>query len=100
MDNGAIICIRDRYYIQAAHLMLKSIMPEKYLKLSQLKSKNIRTRVAIRIRDKHVALKDWYAGMGIKPRIIAEQVYDEVMQELMRPISADYRSLSEIENDE
>ena len=100
MDEAVIVCIKSRYYVQAANLIVKGILGENTHKLGQLKRDRITKKVARMIKDKHEYLRSWYADMNIKPRVIAEEVYNDIMLELV-PESSSHESLSEqMEEDE
>jgi hypothetical protein len=101
MDDYAIQFILDsrsynsRNYVEAAKLMLQSVLKKKTRQLNQRQI----NEVAILIRDKHFELKNWHGGT-LKPREIAERTYSEVILELTPPASADHRTLSELSKDD
>ena len=101
MDEAdAIVCIKNRRYLPAANFVVKGIYGEKIHTLGNIRRDRITEVVAKSIKDEHEYLRSWYADMGIKPREIAEEVYNKIIMELT-PESTSRKSLSEqLEDDE
>ena len=99
MSEAIIVCIKNRRYLEAANLMVKSIYKGKIHTLSQAERGRITRAVAKMVKEKHDGLRRWYADMNMKPILIAEEVYNEIKLELI-PESTSHKSLSEQLEDE
>jgi len=99
MSKVVIVCIRNRWYLEAANFIIKSILKEKIHPLGQRKRALITRKVAKMIKDEHEYRQSWYADMNIKPMEIAEEVYNDIMLKLI-PESTNHKSLSEQLRDE
>lgn len=82
MSETIGVCIKNRRYPEAANLIVKSIYKEKIHILGQVKRDRITRAVAKMIKGRHDSLRSWYADMNIKPMVIAEEVYNDIMLEL------------------
>ena len=102
MSQKVIVCIRDRRYPEAANFIVKMILKRKINTLSEQK-RDLKTRkVEKMVSDKHAGLLSRYASMNITqitPMEIAEEVYRDIMLELM-PESTNHKSLLEQLEDE
>jgi len=83
----AIICIKKGRYLPAANFIVKGILQEKIHPLGQRRRDQITRAVARMIREKHTRLRADH--IGLKPKELAEQVYNETIIELMRPANDD-----------
>lgn len=92
--KDAIVCIQSRRYMPAANFILKNILKEQIHELSRYQRDAMTRRIAKGISNKHAALKRW--DIGLKPREIAEQVYNEILLELGPDESAGNQSLSDV----
>lgn len=99
MSEAIIVYIKNRRYLEAANLIVKSIYKEKIHTLSQAERDRITRAVAKMVKEKHDSLRRWYADMSMKPILIAEEVFNDIMPELI-PESTSHRSISEQLGDE
>lgn len=94
MDReNTIFCIQNRRYMVAANFITKGILQEKIHVLGQKKREQVTRVVAKMIKGKHTRLRA--DDIGLKPKEIAEQVYDETIMELMSPASTSNGNLSD-----
>ena len=99
MSEAIIVYIKNRRYPEAANLIVKSVYKEKIHTLGQVERDRKTRAVAKMIKKKHDSLRRWYADMNMKPIVIAEEVYNDIILELI-PESTNHRPLSEQLKDE
>jgi len=97
--KNAIRCIQNKRYEEAANHMVKSILQDKIHQPSQRRREKVTIRIAKGIKARHLELKRRY-GDTLKPIEIAENVYTEIIQELMPPEVVNHSNLSkQLEDD-